>query len=58
MENFETKVLTCNYLISDLLVNIFKCIYRIRRCPVPLCLVPCKFGKILVIDHFVEKNLY
>ena len=29
-----------------------------ERCPVPpLCLVPpCKFGKILVVDNFVEKN--
>ena len=35
--------------------------YRIRRCPVPpppLSSPPCKFGKILVVDNFVEKNLY
>ena len=38
----------------------FYFMYRIRRCPVPpfVSSPPCKFGKILVVDHFVEKNLY
>ena len=31
--------------------------YRIRRCPIPpLCLVPCKFGKILVVGKMIEQN--
>ena len=34
--------------------------YRIRRCPVPPPLSsppPCNFGKILVVDNFVEKKI-
>ena len=31
-------------------------IYRIRRCLVPLCLLPCKFYKILVVGNFIEQN--
>ena len=37
--------------IKYIFLIIFASNYRIRRCP-----VPCKFGKILVVDHFVEKN--
>ena len=31
-------------------------IYRIRRCPFPLCLVPCEFGRISVFEKFSAKN--
>ena len=31
--------------------------YRIRRCPVPLCLVPCEFGRISVFEKkFLTKK--
>ena len=40
----------------DIYAHMINLFYRIRCCPVPLCLVPCKFGKILVVDNFVEKN--
>ena len=56
----QTKVHTfpsefiCWYKIN--LIGCFSTVFDVVQSP--LCLVPppCKFGKILVVDHFVEKN--
>ena len=38
--------------------TIVKEVYRIRRCPVPPCLVSCEFGRILVFEKCLNKKIY